>query len=57
MNEKLTPKQIQSLKYAYAGILNYADLIDVVLEGSIFKEILYELIEKQAKELEIDFNN
>ncbi|MEK6878582.1 MAG: hypothetical protein AABY22_03190 [Nanoarchaeota archaeon] len=48
--KKLTKKQSKALKECYHQILDMADEIDKILDGSIFKDSIYELVEKQAIE-------
>ncbi len=52
---KFTLRQVQKieLKDAYNKILDQADRIDEILEGSIFRDTLYELVVKQADEFRI----
>ena len=43
----------KALKECYEKILNEADKIDGILDGSIFRDSIYELVEKQTKEFKI----
>ena len=49
----MTKETKQKLKKCYERILDEADEIDIIFDGSIFKDTIYEMVEMQAKEFKI----
>lgn len=43
----------KTLKDCYKRILDEADMIDKLLDGSILRDSIYELVEEQTKEMKI----
>lgn len=53
---EITKERKEKLKKCYERILDEAEKIDEILEGSIFKDNIHELVEEQTKEFEIEIS-